>query len=157
MAGAGHGHVEQAHFFAQYFPFLAAPGQPPGQAGVELGRFRRLDLGGQAVFLVKYNAMVKVGEVEELAQIRHRHNGEFQSFALMNAHQAHGLRRRRGGRLDGHFAFLLRFDKSQEAIQALSFIGVELAGQLQQAARRWPAFVDLAPAWQSSRRSGSGQ
>ena len=77
--------------------------------------------------------MVKAGKIEGLAQIRHRHNGKFQPFALMDAHQPHRVRRRGRGRFHIHFALLLGLDKFQKTVKALAVVSVELARQLQQA------------------------
>src|SRR5208282_1835413 len=60
-------------------------------------------------------------------------DGELQPFALVNAHEAHGIARadRRHDRLA--FRALLRLDEMEEAEQSLALELVELAGQRGQA------------------------
>ena len=86
--------------------------------------------------------------MKSFPQVRRHHHGKFQPFALMNAHQAHGLAlpRRRFRLL---LALLLRLRKTEKARQAFAAAGIELPGQLQQpiqvGAPLFPAPAGLEP------------
>ena len=130
---ARQGHVKQAQFFAESFAFLAALGQPMRQAGIKLGKARRLDLRTEAQFLVQNHPPAGILQVEALAQIRQRHDGKFQPLALVNAHQAHGVPQRLPGRLGVQFVLLLRLDKLEETVKPLAAKTVKLPCQVNQA------------------------
>ena len=92
LPGPGHGHIKQPQFLGQ--ALLLQLSRQGGSAqclvadtpdGVYVVR-------GQAQIHVQYQGLVHVLHVEPLAQARHKGDGEFQPFALVDAHDAHHIR-----------------------------------------------------------------
>jgi len=125
IAGAGASHVEQAQFLDEGFAALSAAGEPMRQAGITLAGFPWLHPGAEAVVGIEDDLGMEVFEIEAFGQVGDDHDGEFQTFALVNAKQAHGIESAgcHGIRFSGEVG--LGLDEAEEAGEALALEGVE--------------------------------
>src|ERR1039458_1831119 len=140
VARAGRGDVKQAQFLAPLLAALVLLRKPVRQARIPPARVRRLDAWAQAEGLVKNDFIAQVLCVERLGEIGDGDDGEFQSFALVNAQQPHGVfvRDRRDLRLN--LGLALRLDKFQKPEQSLPLKLVKLLRETQKKiASWWPA------------------
>ena len=131
VARARHGDVKQPQFLARLLAALMLLREPVRQARITPSGLRRLHARAKAEFLVKNNFAAQILLVEIFRQVGDGDDGKFQAFALVNAHQAHGifLRDRRDFRLG--FDFALRLDEFQKAEQALPLKLVEFFREVQ--------------------------